>query len=125
MSFDEEHLDNHQECQQYYENEKRAKDGAYKERNALVAVLSKIFPAMIIQHEDTPGEVWENDWRNIVMILLPTGQVSWHIHDSELAQFDHLAGSFVGPLLRWDGHTTEEKYKRLADLPEGFFKEYD
>lgn len=90
------------------------KDGAYSERNQLVAALSKLLPAWMERHseEDT---AWDNDWRNIVFIGLPTGQVSWHIHDSEIDHFQHLtkkAGS------SWDGHTTEEKYRRLAALPE-------
>lgn len=88
------------------------KDGAYSERNQLVAALSKLFPSWMEWHSDEDIS-WDNDWRNIVFIELPTGQVSWHIHDSEVSHFQHLrkkAGS------SWDGHTTEEKYKRLAAL---------
>jgi len=43
----------------------------------------------------------------------PTGQMTWHIHDSELPMFDHLGRASVNT---WDGHTTEEKYERLAEL---------
>ena len=64
----------------------------------------------------------------IVFIDLPTGQVSWHIHDSEFPMFDHLqwhprasternkwySGKKAAPI--WDGHTTEEKYERLAGI---------
>lgn len=35
----------------------------------------------------------------VVYIELPTGQVSWHMPEHEQA---------------WDGHTTEEKYARIA-----------
>lgn len=87
-----------------------AKDGAYAERNKLVAALSKLFPASLERHD---GVEWEDDWRWVVFIDLPTGQASWHIHDSELPQFAHLprqAGR------RWDGHTNEQKYARLAVL---------
>lgn len=87
------------------------KDGAYQERDRLVAALSKLFPATLARHE---GADWEDEWRNIVFIDLPTGQASWHIHDSELPQFAHLSQS--NP--KWDGHTTEEKYARLAALGE-------
>ena len=86
-----------------------AKDIAYSERNQLVALLSKVFPASIEKHE---GEDWEDDWRNIVFIKLPTGQASWHIHDSELPMFSHL--SSVRPT--WYRHTTEEKYNRIESL---------
>jgi len=90
------------------------KDGAYSERNRLVAALSKLFPSWIEWHseEDT---TWDNDWRNIVYINLPTGQVSWHIQDGEIDHFQHLTKK-VGS--SWDGHTTDEKYKRLSALAE-------
>ena len=90
----------------------KAKNGAYSERNKLVAALSKIFPASLERHE---GEVWEDDWRWVVFIDLPTGQVSWHLHDSELRQFDHLPNKCGR---KWDGHTNEQKYERLAALPQ-------
>ena len=48
----------------------------------------------------------------VVCIELPTGQVTWHIH---LTEFDKLG---LDRLPRsdshWDGHTTGEKYDRLA-----------
>ena len=84
-----------------------AKDGAYSERDKLVALLSKVFPAWLERHPDA-DTTWDNDWRWIVFLSIPD-QVSWHIHDSELWMFDHLerrAGN------SWDGHTTPEKYAR-------------
>lgn len=92
---------------------RRQKDGAYAERNQLVAGLSKCFPSSLERHPDD-DQTWENDWRWIVFIDLPTGQASWHIHDSELPQFDHLLRDQGR---KWDGHTNEEKYQRLAALP--------
>ena len=88
------------------------KNIAYSERNKLVAALSKFFPASLERHPDDDKD-WENDWRWIVFINLPTGQVSWHLHDSELQQFEHLP-RIVGR--KWDGHTTDEKYARLKAL---------
>lgn len=91
---------------------REAKDGAYAERNHLVAALSKLYPASLERHPEE-DKTWEDDWRWVVFVDLPTGQASWHIHDSELPQFAHLprhAGR------RWDGHTTTEKYARLAAL---------
>jgi hypothetical protein len=90
-----------------------AKDAAYQERDRLVAALSKIFPAFLERHSEE-DKTWDDDWRWIVFILLPSGQVSWHIHDSELGMFDHVP-RLVGH--KWDGHTTPEKYERLAKLP--------
>lgn len=91
---------------------KAEKDGAYKERDALVSALSNIFPSSLERHPDEDIS-WENDWRWIVFIDLPTGQATWHIHDSELSMFDHLK-RFQGRV--WDGHSTPEKYERLAAL---------
>lgn len=88
----------------------KVKDGAYAERNLLVAALSKIFPASLERHE---GVDWEDDWRWVLFVDLPAGQASWHIHDSELPNFAHLPRN-AGR--RWDGHTNEEKYRRLAAL---------
>lgn len=92
------------------------KNQAYAERNKLVAALSKLFPASLERHPDE-DTTWEDDWRWIVFIELPTGQATWHIHDSELSLFDHLARN-CGQ--KWDGHTTEEKYQRLTNLQPQF-----
>jgi hypothetical protein len=86
--------------------------GVYRERDSLVAALSKNYEAHLARHE---GDDWEDDWRNIVCIHLPAGQVTWHIHDSELLLFAHLAD--VPRLQHWDGHDTHEKYRRLNALP--------
>jgi hypothetical protein len=88
----------------------KAKNNAYSERNRMVAALSKLFPASLERHD---GDEWEDDWRWVVFIDLPTGQASWHLHDSEVPNFGHLARE-VGR--KWDGHTTDDKYARLAAL---------
>lgn len=96
---------------------KAAKDGAYQERDRLVALISKVFPACLARHPDSDTS-WDNDWRWIVFVLLPTGQASWHIHDSELAWFKHLPRTGAP---EWDGHTTDEKYRRVDAVGAGFF----
>ena len=89
------------------------KDTAYAERDLLVCVLSKVWPAHLCRHPDEDVE-WEDDWRWIICIHSPKGQLTWHIHDSELPMFSgHLA---VLPN-HWDGHTTDEKYERLLRVP--------
>lgn len=87
------------------------KDGAYRERDRLVCALSKLFPSWLGRHPDS-DVAWDADWRWIVFVQLPTGQASWHIHDSERPWFDHLA---VGGA-PWDGHSTDEKYRRLEAI---------
>lgn len=85
------------------------KDAAYLERNQVVAALAKCFPSGVAR---TAIEGWSEDWHGCVYIDLPTGQASWHFHDSHAHLFAGLP-AYAGS---WDGHTTEEKYARLARL---------
>lgn len=85
------------------------KDAAYLERNQVVAALAKAFPSGIAR---TAIEGWSEDWHGCVYIDLPTGQASWHFHDSHAYLFDGLPPYTKG----WDGHDTPEKYRRLAAL---------
>lgn len=45
----------------------------------------------------------------VLFIDLPTGQVSWHLTAAQRAVASDI-GDYDG---EWDGHTTEEKYRRL------------
>lgn len=83
---------------------------AYTERNALVAALSRMYPSHLMKHGDDPQ--WDPEWLWIVCIDSPAGQLSWHLHDAHLPMFSHL----VEQPNDWDGHTTEEKYARVAKL---------
>lgn len=85
------------------------KDAAYLERNQVVAALASIFRAGIARTDITG---WEPAWHGCVYIDLPTGQASWHYHDSHAYLFAHLP-PYTKP---WDGHSTEEKYQRLANI---------
>jgi hypothetical protein len=89
------------------------KHGAYTERDKCVSLIARIaqamgLPAGIERHPDD-DQTWDDEWRNIIRIDLPAGQVSWHIRDDELPLF-----SFLQPYNgEWDGHDTEEKYRRV------------
>lgn len=85
------------------------KDAAYLERNQVVAALAKCFPSGTAR---TAIEGWSEDWHGCVYIDLPTGQASWHYHDSHAHLFADLP-PYKGT---WDGHDTPEKYARLARL---------
>lgn len=85
------------------------KDGAYLERNQLVALLASIYPSGIAR-TDIPG--WLPEWHGCVYMDLPNGQASWHYHDSHAHLFEHLP-PYTKP---WDGHNTAEKYQRIVDL---------
>lgn len=86
-----------------------AKDGAYLERNQVVAALAKCFPSGTAQ---TPIEGWSPEWFGCVYIDLPTGQASWHFHTSQAHLFLGLP-PYTG---EWDGHSTPVKYERLAAM---------
>jgi hypothetical protein len=51
-------------------------------------------------------------WR-IVYAETPQGQVSWHIGSRDA---DLFADFPTAPVAGWDGHSTDEKYRRLAAL---------
>ena len=78
----------------------------YRERNAVVAALIRTngWPAKITYAHDAFG------WA-IVYADTPVGQVSWHIGPNDLDLFDDVAWA---ESVEWDGHTTEQKYARLA-----------
>jgi hypothetical protein len=85
------------------------KDAAYLERNRLVALLARIYPAGVAK---TAIEGWSPDWHNCVYIDTPAGQLSWHFHDSHA----HLFLGIPPYTKPWDGHSTETKYDRVAHL---------
>jgi hypothetical protein len=96
-----------EEAADHIEALEAARDGAYTERNRLVAFLASIYSSGV-KKTAIPG--WDESWHGCVYIDLPVGQASWHFHDSEAHLFAHLP-PYEG---EWDGHTTEEKYERIA-----------
>ena len=95
----------------------QAMKDAYTERAALVAVLTKIWPSHMTEDEHEFGD---SDFRNIACVHTPAGQATWHIHRDDLPLFDHVGRSNEpgpdGTACAWDGHTTQQKYERLASL---------
>lgn len=101
---------------------RKERDVAYTERNRLVAALARLLMAAtpnapagsiawLAEHDPTDAD-WDPEWRTIVFIEGPTGQLSWHLHDSDVPLFDGLPRGTN----RWDGHSTPEKYERVARL---------
>lgn len=86
----------------------------YRERSQLVAFLSRLYPSIWYTDED------ESDYP-VIYITLPTGQVSWHIHKDDIVYFSVGKVTTDDP---WDGHTTEEKYRRLNRALGGLPKSY-
>ncbi len=94
-------------------------DAVYNERNRCVAALCSMaqrlsWSTWLGKHEPADDPTWDKEWLNVVYINLPTGQVSWHIHDRDLPLFAHVGGANKPGV--WDGHTTDQKYKRLAAI---------
>jgi hypothetical protein len=95
------------------------RDAAYSERDCCVVAIAAMaqrlgWPCGLSRHDENDAS-WDRDWLNIVYVDFPTGQCSWHIHDSELAWF-----AFLSRYERaWDGHTTVEKYARIGAWAQG------
>jgi hypothetical protein len=93
---------------------KAQRDAAYTERNKLVVLLAHLYrfkgrsAGRSMDSAETVG------WQNVVLIDLPTGQVSWHIGDHDLKASGALDLPFFGA--EWDGHTNEQKWKRIEEL---------
>jgi hypothetical protein len=93
--------------------EQGRRNDAYAERNQVVigfarACLALGLPVFMAKH-DPADTSWEDDWRNLIVIELPTGQITWHFHDSEA----HLWADLPTGEHQWDGHDTPEKYRRV------------
>lgn len=85
------------------------KDQAYTERNHVVAALARLFPSGV-RATDIPG--WDSAWHGCVYIDLPSGQISYHFHDSHAHLFSELP-PYERP---WDGHDKDTVHARLAAL---------
>lgn len=97
------------------------KDNAYAERNKCIAALAnfirdiahpnyRVYAAL----HPAEDESWDDDWRTILVIERDSiVQMAWHFHDSEKYLLKRLP---VNNLYKWDGHTTDEKYRKLVQL---------
>jgi hypothetical protein len=87
----------------------RERNGAYRERARLVAYLAACYPSEIVEQAGQFADEWP-----VIFVDTPAGQLSWHLSRADLDLFSHVR-AFIGES-PWDGHTTEEKYERLAEL---------
>lgn len=84
----------------------------YRERAHLIAFFAAQHPSVIVEG----GDPNEPDWP-VIYIDTACGQLSWHLNKNDLDLFSHVLKIEVSekaPI--WDGHTTVEKYMRLAKL---------
>lgn len=91
----------------------------YTERARVVAALAGLAlflgERVGVREHDPNDTEWDPAHRIIVFIELPDGkggvfQASWHLHDSER----HLVAHLPPYEPEWDGHTTAQKYERMA-----------
>lgn len=88
----------------------------YRERAQLLALLAKAAGrdgAAVTEAPDAPG--W---W---LLGLNVGGKVlTWHLSPRDLDLFDHVPRVGSGdPRVRWDGHSTAEKYRWLHNVAAG------
>lgn len=86
------------------------RDGAYRERAQLLALLAALHPSVIAPAPDIDEDGWQ-----ILYLRIGGKQASWHIapRDTELyAHVEHVPAD--DRRAQWDGHTTEEKYAHIG-----------
>lgn len=91
-------------------------DQVYLERAKLLAMVTRFaawfqVPCGFGEHSLEDAS-WDPAWRTIVYVDLPSGQISFHIHERDRALFKHLK-PYAGA---WDGHSTDTKWCRVVDF---------
>jgi hypothetical protein len=84
-----------------------AKNDAYRQRNLLAMLLASEHGGSLVAAVPS-----ESEWTRVLLVPLRTGQISFHLHDSEVRTVLEC------PYIRqvdggWDGHTDAEKWKRV------------
>lgn len=95
---------------------RQQRDNLRAERNILVGLLAKTYPAVLAYHSpDDGGNDGSNSYDGYVCYLkLPTGQISFHVGtNARSTWFDHLQLSNI-PV--WDGHDDDEKWRRVVSF---------
>lgn len=90
----------------------KERDGAYRERAHLVALLAAMTDGAVIAYAT---DVDEPGWQ-IVYLTIGARQCSWHISPRDADLFAHVERvDIADPRAQWDGHTTEAKYAWIAE----------
>lgn len=95
------------------EEQKKFTDAAYTERNKLAVLLAHT----AFLRGWKAGRSWdlfgEPGWQNVVIIDLPTGQVSWHVGQADVESTRlRTLPKYDG---KYDGHSTDEKWARVSE----------
>lgn len=84
-------------------------NAAYTERAHLLAWLAMLHHAVLTPAPDIAEPGWQ------ILYLNAAGQqMSWHISPRDMLLLGHVEQVPADdPRAQWDGHTTEEKYRRI------------
>jgi hypothetical protein len=85
-------------------------NAVYLERNRCVLLALRLALAAGYVAGIGQDEQGEPGWQHILYIDLPSGQVSWHVPDQFVTEH---CGNLPVYTRAWDGHDTEEKYRRV------------
>ncbi len=88
-------------------------DDAYFDRNQAVMALGRMAQSLGY-NVGLKTDPKEPDWP-VLMIDLPTGQVGWHLPK------DEVVGDWPEYDGEWDGHSLDEKRKRIHAFIKGDF----
>lgn len=87
-------------------------DGAYHERDILVSVVANMFKDYAsVEIQDPESVGYDPEFKYIVYIDFPEFQLSWHIGNDELDLFEGIP---MNKGIKWDGHSSVDKYKNLT-----------
>lgn len=94
------------------------RNGAYRERAQLLSLLALNYDAFITEARDVEHDCANCDGRHWHLLFLTIGgwQATWHISPDDMGLWAHVP--YVtpdDPRVQWDGHTTPQKYARIAD----------
>lgn len=88
-----------------------AERGVYRERAHLVALLASTWQSELQIDPTSPPPATA-----VLYLSTPCGQLSWHIVAKDLDLLGHVNRADMHQTQLWDGHTTEEKYRRIREL---------
>ncbi len=98
-------------ARQRAESAEGERDGAYRERAHLVALLAAMTDSAVIA---PAPDVDEPGWQ-IVYLTIGGHQATWHISPRDADLVAHIEPVEPDdPRAQWDGHSTELKYARIA-----------
>lgn len=88
----------------------KERDGAYRERAHLLALLAALHPSVIAPAPDV-----DEDGCQILYLRIDGKQASWHIHPDDTHLFIRVEQVAADDRrAQWDGHTTEQKYTHIG-----------